>query len=122
MIRPIVCHKKVSSLPVRRWKDLRVRDVNTDDTSSKFLSFTVIELPPKVKLPLIRHSHTVETIYILEGDAKALINSKIIHLRKGDYLCFGKNVAHSFKSGAYGVKAISLYFPPINQEKPDIII
>lgn len=113
---------KVLEIPARSWGDLLVRDINTEDSSSNLCSFTQIELPPNKKLPLIRHRQTVEAVYILEGTATVLLDNVLVKLEKWDYLCFDKGVAHSFTSGDQGVKALSLYFPPIEKTRPDVEI
>lgn len=122
MSRPPFVIRKVSDIPSRAWKKLNIKDINLGDISSHVFSLTQIELPPNSILPTIRHLKTMEFVYVLEGSAKATLNSIVVALGPGDYLFMEAGVWHSFTSGKKGVKALSFYFPAINTANPDVEI
>lgn len=106
--------------PVRAWRDLKTYLLNAGDRSARRLTVTLVELPPRRRVPSIRHERTHEWIYVVRGSGTAKLGRSVVRLNVGDYLYLPPKVWHSFSSGARGLAALSIYNPAFHWKRPDV--
>jgi mannose-6-phosphate isomerase-like protein (cupin superfamily) len=107
---------------MRNWGRLLIRTLNERDPSSRILSVTEVRLASREQLPQIFHKRTHEWVYVLQGSALAVLDGRKTVLKKNDYIYLAPEARHSFRSGPQGVRALSLYMPPLDWKgKPDIV-
>ncbi len=112
----------IKEVPLRKLGKARIRVLNSFDASAKKLTMTHVFLPAGEKLPFFKHNKTDEWIYIIEGSVNVTLNKQELCLKAGDCLYLRRKTWHSFLAGERGVKAISLYYPPINWKQQDVEI
>jgi quercetin dioxygenase-like cupin family protein len=100
---------------------LSFRLLNAEDESRQRITFMHIKLPSCGGHSAVRHDHTQEWVYVLKGAARAKIDGETVSLRVGDYLFLPKGTWHEFTATEEGVEAISIFDPPLDWSKPDVI-
>ena len=68
-----------------------------------------------------RHPHAENVVYILSGDATALIDHIGYRVVAGDRLRIGKGVYHGFKTSETPLIFVSVQSPPILNQKLNIL-
>ncbi|MBI5881771.1 MAG: cupin domain-containing protein [Elusimicrobia bacterium] len=75
---------------------------------------------PRTSHPAVVHRRTVEFLYVLGGSARADIGRKTCLLREGSFAFMPRGVAHRFVAGKKGVRALVIFMPAFDLDRPDV--
>src|SRR5258708_38670398 len=75
----------------------RVTQITRGTALEDLLGLDLITIPAGTTTEVHRHPHAENVVYILGGDATAIINHVEYRVGEGDRLSIGKGVYHGFK-------------------------
>jgi mannose-6-phosphate isomerase-like protein (cupin superfamily) len=84
------------------------------------LGLDLVTIPAGVTTEVHRHPHAENVVYILSGDATAIIDHVGYRVVAGDRLRIGKGVYHGFRTAETPLTFVSVQSPPILNKKLNI--
>jgi len=91
----------------------RVTAITRGTALEDLLGLDLVTIPAGVTTEVHRHPHAENVVYILSGDATALIDHVVYRVAEGDRLRIGKGVYHGFKTSETPLTFVSVQSPPI---------
>jgi mannose-6-phosphate isomerase-like protein (cupin superfamily) len=99
----------------------RVTPITQGTALEDLLGLDLITIPAGITTEIHRHSHAENVVYILSGDATAVIDHVGYRVGEGDRLRIGKGVSHGFKTSQTPLTFVSVQSPPILNKKLNML-
>lgn len=112
---------RVSKTRARRFGPLLVRTLTAAARPGPH-SAHHIALGPHETHPALVHRRTWEFLLVLDGLLLARINGRRRRMRAGGFAVLPPGTAHAFSAGPRGVAVLSVFAPPLDLEKPDVVL
>jgi mannose-6-phosphate isomerase-like protein (cupin superfamily) len=98
----------------------RVTPITRGTALEDLLGLDLVTIPAGVTTEVHRHPHAENVVYILSGDATAIIDHVGYRVVAGDRLRIGKGVYHGFRTAETPLTFVSVQSPPILNKKLNI--
>jgi uncharacterized RmlC-like cupin family protein len=85
------------------------------------LGLDLVTIPAGTTTEVHRHLHAENVVYILSGDATAIIDHVGYRVVEGDRLRIGKEVDHGSKTSETPLTFVSVQSPPVLNKKLNIL-
>jgi quercetin dioxygenase-like cupin family protein len=95
----------------------RVTPITRGTALEDLLGLDLVTIPAGTTTDVHRHPHAENVVYILSGDATAIIDHVGYRVVEGDRLRIGKGVYHGFKTSRRPLTFVSVQSPPILNKK-----
>ena len=99
----------------------RVTQITRGTALEDLLGLDLVTIPAGTTTEVHRHPHAENVVYILSGDATAIIEHVGYRVVAGDRLRIGKGVYHGFKSAGTPLTFVSVQSPPIVNKKRSLL-
>lgn len=107
---------RIGAPPVERFGVFDVRQVTRGTALQSLVAADMVEIAPRSASEVHRHNRSETVIYVLAGEARALVGESWCEVRAGDRLLIGKGVFHGFVTGDRSLQFLSVQSPPILDE------
>lgn len=98
-----------------------VTQITRDTALEDLLGLDLIRIAANTRTEVHRHPSAENVIYILSGEAIALINHVEHAIKPGDRIRVGKRVYHGFRTGEAPLTFVSVQSPPIPNKKLGVL-
>src|SRR5262245_234814 len=99
----------------------RVTQITRGTALEDLLGLDLITIPAGTTTEVHRHPRAENVVYILSGDAIAIIDHVAYRVTEGDRLRIGKGVPHGFQTSETPLTFVSVQSPPILNKKLNIL-
>src|SRR5262249_24970784 len=99
----------------------RVTPITSGTALEDLLGLDLVTIPPGLTTEVHRHPHAENVVYILSGNATAIIDHVGHRVVAGDRLTIGKGVYHGFMTSETPLTFVSVQSPPIFNRKLNIL-
>jgi quercetin dioxygenase-like cupin family protein len=99
----------------------RVTQITRGTALEDLLGLDLVTIPAGTTTEVHRHPNAENVVYILSGDATAIIDHVGYRVAEGDRLTIGKGVYHGFKTSETPLTFVSVQSPPILNKKLNIL-
>jgi mannose-6-phosphate isomerase-like protein (cupin superfamily) len=99
----------------------RVTQITRGTALEDLLGLDLVTIPAGMKTEVHRHPHAEDVVYVLSGDATAIIDHVGYRVVGGDRLRIGKEVYHGFQTSGTPLTFVSVQSPPILNKKLNIL-
>lgn len=99
-------YKLKKEKPSDDYENILVKKISDSPEQTSFLIWI------KKEVPLHKHAHHTENIYVISGRGEMILNDEKFVIQKGDFFTIPKNVAHGLKVlSSTPVKVLSIQSP-----------
>ena len=99
----------------------RVTQITRGTALEDLLGLDLVTIPAGMATEIHRHPHAENVVYILSGDATAIIDHIGYRVVEGDRIRIGKGICHGFKTSETPLTFVSVQSPPILNKKSNIL-